>query len=69
MQRLPVLLEVAVRWLALGPWSAMGSFLGAYPALGPEPCDHADMRSKLNRLLCFLALALPAATQLDSAPK
>jgi hypothetical protein len=25
------------------------------------------MRSKLNRLLCFLALALPAAAQLDSA--
>jgi hypothetical protein len=25
------------------------------------------MRSKLNRLLCFLALALPASAQLDSA--
>ena len=42
-------------------------FLGAYPALGPEPCDHADMRSKLNCLLCFLALAFPASAQLDSA--
>ena len=28
-----------------------------YPMLGP--CDHANMRSKLNCLLCFLALALP----------
>ena len=25
------------------------------------------MRSKLNRLLCFLALMLPASAQLDSA--
>ena len=31
----------------------------------PEPCDHADVRSKLNRLLCFLALALPPSAQLE----
>jgi hypothetical protein len=56
---------VAVHWL-MGSLSAMGSFLRAHPALGREPCDHADMRSKLNCLLCFLALALPAYAQLDS---
>ena len=37
------------------------------PVKRAEPCDHADMRSKLNRLLCFLALVLPASAQLDSA--
>jgi hypothetical protein len=26
-----------------------------------------DMRSKLNRLLCFLSLALPVSAQLDLA--
>ncbi len=32
-----------------------------------DPCDHADMCSKLKRLLCLLALALPASAQFDSA--
>ena len=36
--------------------------MAPYPTLGPEPCDHADMRSKLNRLLCFLALAIGLLT-------
>jgi hypothetical protein len=37
------------------------------PAARAGTVRSCDMRSKLNYLLCFLALALPASAQLDSA--
>jgi hypothetical protein len=53
VQRLPVVLEVALHWLALASWSAMGSFLGThYPALGLDSFLPYEFAARAIMLIC-----------------